>query len=67
MPGEVVRYPQFMIANIEPLPKAGSHWVGFHFVNEHEAEFFDSYGNPPQMYSSRFVKVLRGTRRNRVG
>ena len=35
------------IANTDPSTEPGTHWVGFYFSTELKAEFFESYGYPP--------------------
>ena len=46
------------IANVDTSDKPGSHWVAFYFTKDHEGEFFDSYGSPPNKYSETFTTFL---------
>jgi hypothetical protein len=47
--------PCSYIANTQKHNQSGEHWVCFHFPQEGPAEFFDSYGFPPQQD---FLKIL---------
>lgn len=44
---EQISYPCCLVANTDPSTKKGQHWVAFHFDHRGNAEYFDSYGNPP--------------------
>lgn len=47
------------IANSDVSYKPGKHWCAFYFDGRGYAEFFDSYGKPPQYYNSHFVSCLQ--------
>ena len=50
LPQRVDRSPCGFIINTDPSTKPGTHWVAFYFPSEQKAEFFDSYGQPPEHY-----------------
>jgi len=58
LPTQVESYPSGYIANVDPSNKDGSHWVAFYFTNDGKAEFWDSYGQSPHLYSKNFVNFL---------
>ena len=59
LPEEVTEYPSVYIANVDPSSKAGSHWVAFYFTKDKKGEFFDSYGQSPELYTDIFKDVLQ--------
>ena len=46
------------IANTDASSEPGTHWVAFYFPTVNEAEFFDSYGHPPEHYKDPFADPL---------
>ena len=38
---------KFLVTNLDPSWKEGSHWVAMMISNERPCEYFDSYGKPP--------------------
>jgi len=58
LPALVESYPGCYIANEDPSDREGSHWVAFYFTNDGKAEFWDSYGQSPQLYTTNFVEFL---------
>ena len=52
LPKKMEHYPCGFIANTDPSAKPGTHWVAFYFPSKSEAEFFDSYGYPPEHYKN---------------
>lgn len=58
LPRRVTSFPSGYIANTDPDKQPGRHWVAFYLSSPQQGEFFDSYGHPPQVYSSHFVKFL---------
>ena len=59
LPKEVTIYPSAYIANVDPSSKAGSHWVAFYFTKDKKGEFFDSYGQSPELYTDIFKDFLQ--------
>lgn len=47
LPKHITKRPAIFIANTDPAHKAGQHWVAFYFHDFNNAEYFDSYGQPP--------------------
>lgn len=47
LPREKLVKPALIISNTAPSSHSGKHWVGFYFTPGHKAEFFDSFGRPP--------------------
>ena len=45
---QTIQYPCAVVANTDPSNEQGEHWVAFHFDNEGNGEYFDSYGRPPE-------------------
>ena len=59
LPSKIPIYHSGLIANTDPNDKPGQHWVAMFFPDqEDKEEFFDSYGLPPNFYTSRFTKFL---------
>lgn len=58
LPKEIEHFPCGFVANTDPSNKPGTHWVAFYFLSEHEGQFFDSYGNPPDYYNETFRHYL---------
>ena len=59
LPSKIPIYPSGLIANRDPNNTPGQHWVAMFFPDEEDKEeFFDSYGLPPNLYTSRFTKFL---------
>ena len=59
LPKEIESYPKGFIANTDVSGKRGTHWVAFYFPSEGKAEFFDSYGQPPERYHKFFRDYLK--------
>ncbi|KXJ07521.1 hypothetical protein AC249_AIPGENE8474 [Exaiptasia diaphana] len=59
-------YPSAYIANVDKHDKNGSHWVAFYFSDEGRAEFWDSYGQLPSLYSKNFVNFLEQNSRHHI-
>jgi hypothetical protein len=51
--------PLLLISNTDPSWLPGKHWVSFYFPKKGSAEFFDSFGHPPEFYSDHFVSFLQ--------
>ena len=58
LPAVVKDFPASFVANVDSSSQPGSHWVAFYFTNNKQGEFFDSYGQSPQTYSSYFKDFL---------
>ena len=58
LPSKIPTFPSGLIANTDPNTKAGQHWVAMYFPDVNKKEFFDSYGFPPNYYTTRFTKFL---------
>lgn len=58
LPKHLETFPCGFIANTDPEFKPGQHWVAFYFSSMEHGEFFDSYGQPPQFYSNRYLQFL---------
>jgi hypothetical protein len=43
-------YPSAFVVNTDHSKGPGEHWLAVYFDAGGTAEFFDSYGNPPEMY-----------------
>ena len=55
---DIKRYPCGMICNVDKHTEKGSHWIAMYFPYKGKAEFFDSYGNQPKVYSKDFENYL---------
>ena len=58
LPQTIDRKPCGFIANTDPSSEPGTHWVAFYFPTDREAQFFDSYGHPPEHYVHSFADFL---------
>ena len=54
-----LRYPCCFIVNTQKAMEPGEHWLGVFYSSFREAEFFDSYGKPPEYYN--LTSYLRTT------
>ena len=50
LPKTTDTFPCGFVANTDPSTEPGTHWVAFYFPSREKAEFFDSYGRPPEYY-----------------
>lgn len=48
--------PVYIISNLDPDYKPGSHWIAIHITNEGYGEYFDSYGRKPTGHHLLFLK-----------
>ena len=58
LPKEIEDYPVALVANVDPHDKPGSHWCAFYIDENQDGEFFDSYGQAPQDYTTNFKYFL---------
>lgn len=49
---------RFWVVNTDRCGGRGIHWVTFYFPETGPAEFFDSFGKPPEYYHNRFKYIL---------
>ena len=49
LPKSAVPRPSALVFNTDPASKPGRHWVAISITRREEAEYFDSYGQPPQL------------------
>lgn len=47
--------PSFLVSNIDPDTKAGSHWVAIHIDKNNVGQYFDSFGRAPTGYHRTFL------------
>lgn len=50
-------WPVYLIANLDPNTKPGSHWVAIHIDISGVGEYFDSFGQKPTGYHEYFLKT----------
>lgn len=48
--------PTYIISNLDPDTKPGSHWIAIHIDDSGVGQYFDSYGRPPTGYHRSFLK-----------
>lgn len=48
--------PIFLVSNLDPDTKKGSHWIAIHIDKYGVGEYFDSYGRKPIGYHLDFLK-----------
>lgn len=48
--------PIYIISNLDPDSKPGSHWVAIHIDINGNGEYFDSFGRKPSGYHKLFLK-----------
>lgn len=53
LPDRVRRFPSAYICNTDPIEKKGTHWVAYWFASIDECEFFDSFGQTPEVSDQR--------------
>lgn len=51
-----VNLPVYMISNLDPDSKPGSHWIAMHIDIDGNGEYFDSFGRKPSGYHKLFLK-----------
>lgn len=51
-----VSLPMYLICNMDPDTKAGSHWVAMCIDSKGVGEFFDSFGRKPDKYQEDFFR-----------
>ncbi|GBM15957.1 hypothetical protein AVEN_136364-1 [Araneus ventricosus] len=52
----ILRKKSIVVANIDCLSEARSHWIAFYKEKDEELEFFDSYGQHPESYGKNILK-----------
>lgn len=50
-----VNLPVFIVSNLDPDSKPGSHWVAIHINTNGVGEYFDSFGRKPTGYHKLFL------------
>lgn len=53
----IVNLPVYIISNLDPDSKPGSHWVAIHIDINGIGEYFDSFGRKPSGYHKLFLKT----------
>lgn len=48
--------PVYIISNLDPDSKPGSHWIAIHIDINGNGEYFDSFGRKPTGYHKLFLK-----------
>ena len=46
-----LKYPCSFIVNTDPSNLSGQHWLAFYFSENKHCTFFDSYGQPPEVFN----------------
>ena len=59
LPYQVTHFPFGYIVNTEESHLPGEHWIAFWFESPQYGEFFDSFGNSPDVYKKQFRNTLR--------
>ena len=54
-------YPKSFVVNTDPKSLPGTHWIAIYLEDEQHGEFFDSYGQHPDMYSEHFLNFMNRT------
>ena len=54
----VQKYPSALVVNSDPDGMRGSLWLAMYFDDHKKAEFFYSYGLPPEIYRNHFIQFL---------
>lgn len=49
LPHHVTQRPSAFVVNTDPAEKPGQHWIAIYLRGDGAAEYFDSYGLPPQL------------------
>ena len=57
--------PLALIVNTDPSHKDGSHWLAIYIDRSNNATFYDSFGNPPEMFDDAISEFL-GTNSVRI-
>lgn len=47
LPKKVIKRPALIICNTHPIHKSGEHWISIYISKNKTAEYFDSFGLPP--------------------
>lgn len=58
LPEHIETFPCGIVANTDPSGEPGTHWITFYLSSRHKAEFFDSFGKPPEYYHKSFKHFL---------
>lgn len=51
-----VTLPMYLISNLDPDTKPGSHWVAIYISSNGIGEYFDSFGRKPTTFHENFLK-----------
>ena len=65
---QATSYPYGFVVNTDPSSKPGKHWQAIWCVNNAEAEFFDSFGDPTMRdniknYLSKYKKIEKNLKK----
>lgn len=52
---EIQKRPVAMIVNTDPSTEDGTHWTAIYLTPGHHGEFFDSFGQPPDVPVRRYL------------
>ena len=58
LPKKISSFPILYVINTDKSDKPGMHWVALYFNEDKRAEFFDSYGNPPDKYDAHLMRFI---------
>lgn len=59
LPSQIKKRPRGFIINVDPSDGPGTHWVAAYITSEETGEFFDSYGQRPDVYSRNIQTFLQ--------
>lgn len=48
--------PIYLISNLDPITKPGSHWIAIYINENGDGEYFDSFGRRPTGFHLNFMK-----------
>lgn len=51
-----VTQPFYMISNLDPDTRPGSHWIALYINNKGVGEYFDTFGRKPESYHLSFLR-----------
>lgn len=57
LPDFIIKKPALLVCNTHPIKKSGEHWISIYISRNNHAEYFDSFGLPPNnKYIINFLK-----------
>lgn len=59
-------FPYGIVVNTDRVGEPGTHWVAIYAVDGENAEYFDSYGEEPNLFITNFLNQFNNVNKNKI-